>query len=203
MGALAHEVDTKQEPTTNGVDEVPMQDLSDLSDAGSEEGSETASASSNRQKISARQKDRHKAHAVPHAMLRQIARDKIAAEKQALTEHRRLDEEVNKIERRLEAIEREFRKLLGAIRVKPMGKDRFHNRIWWFDGLGSGSLQGSGGVVQYGTARIFVQGPTEMDLEMMSKREEDDVAARRQEEEGEGMLASGEWAVYGETEEAG
>lgn len=200
MSSLSGEPEIKQEPATNGVDET-AHDLSDLSDAPSEDGSETASATSGRQKSSARQKDlRHKAHAQAHAKQREIARAKSAAEKQAQAEYRRLDEEVNKIERRLEGIEREFRKLLGAIRVKPMGKDRFHNRIWWFDGLGSTSLLGSGGVVQYGAGRILIQGPTQMDLEFMMKRE-DDIEARRQEEEGEGMLAPGEWAVYTETEE--
>jgi len=200
MSSLSGEPEVKQEPVTNGVDEV-VHDLSDLSDAPSEDGSETASATSGRQKSSARQKDlRHKAHAQAHAKQREIARAKVAAEKQAQAEYRRLDEEVNKIERRLEGIEREFRKLLGAIRVKPMGKDRFHNRIWWFDGLGSASLLGSGGVVQYGAGRIFVQSPTQMDLEFMTKRE-DGIDARRQEEEGEGVLAPGEWAVYTEPEE--
>lgn len=199
MNSLSVEPEIKQDPTTNGVDEAV--DLSDLSDAPSEDGSETASATSGRQKSSARQKDlRHKAHTQAHAKQREIARAKVAAEKQAQAEYRRLDEEVNKVERRLEGIEREFRKLLGAIRVKPMGKDRFHNRIWWFDGLGSASLLGSGGVVQYGAGRVFVQGPTHMDLELMSKRD-DDIDARRQEEEGEGMLSPGEWAVYTEPEE--
>ncbi|KAL4068214.1 ATP-utilizing chromatin assembly and remodelling N-terminal-domain-containing protein [Scleroderma yunnanense] len=200
MNTLSSGAEAKQEPITNGTDEV-VQDLSDLSDAPSEDGSETASATSGRQKSSARQKDlRHKAHTQAHAKQREIARAKVAAEKQAQAEYRRLDEEVNKIERRLEAIEREFRKLLGAIRVKPLGKDRFHNRIWWFDGIGSASLLGSGGVVQYGAGRIFVQGPSQMDLELMLKRD-DDIDARRQEEEGEGMLAPGEWAAYTEPEE--
>ncbi|KIK82429.1 hypothetical protein PAXRUDRAFT_64788, partial [Paxillus rubicundulus Ve08.2h10] len=172
MNVLVGEIETKKESTPNGtVEDAAMHDSSDLSDALSEEGSETASATSGRQKSSSRQKDlRQRAH----AKQREIARAKVAAEKQAQAEHRRLDEEVNKLERRLESIEREFRKLLGAIRVKPLGKDRFHNRIWWFDGMGSMSLLGSGGVVQYGTGRIFLQGPAEVDLEMMSKREEKD-----------------------------
>lgn len=202
MNTLVGDAGPKKEPTPVGTEEDVMHDSSDLSDAPSEEGSEATSATSGRQKVTLRQKDlRQKAHAQAHAKQREIARAKVAAEKQAQAEHRRLDEEVNKLERRLESIEREFRKLLGAIRVKPLGKDRFHNRVWWFDGMGSMSLLGSGGVVQYGTGRIFIQGPTEMELELMSKREENDVDARRQEEEGEGLLAPGEWAVYTEPEE--
>jgi bromodomain adjacent to zinc finger domain protein 1A len=201
MNGLAGDTGSKKEATPVGTEEdVAAHDSSDLSDAPSEEGSETTSATSGRLKITPRQKDlRQKAH----AKQREIARAKVAAEKQAQAEHRRLDEEVNKLERRLENIEREFRKQLGAIRVKPLGKDRFHNRVWWFDGMGSMSLLGSGGVVQYGTGRIFLQGPTELELELMSRREENDVETRRQEEEGEGLLAPGEWAVYTEPEEVG
>jgi len=199
MNGLAGDTGSKKEATPVGTEEdVATHDSSDLSDAPSEEGSETTSATSGRLKITPRQKDlRQKAH----AKQREIARAKVAAERQAQAEHRRLDEEVNKLERRLENIEREFRKQLGAIRVKPLGKDRFHNRVWWFDGMGSMSLLGSGGVVQYGTGRIFLQGPTELELELMSRREENDVDTRRQEEEGEGLLAPGEWAVYTEPEE--
>lgn len=203
MNTLACDTGSKKEQTPLGTEEeVAAHDSSDLSDAPSEEGSETTSATSSRHKTTPRQKDlRQRAHAQAHAKQREIARAKVAAEKQAQAEHRRLDEEVNKLERRLESIEREFRKLLGAIRVKPLGKDRFHNRVWWFDGMGSMSLLGSGGVVQYGAGRIFIQGPTEMDLELMLRREENDVDQRRQEEEGEGVLAPGEWAVYTEPEE--
>ncbi|KAF8140096.1 chromatin remodeling complex protein [Boletus edulis] len=197
MNTLAGEVGPKKEPTPAGTEEdIAAHDSSDLSDAPSEEGSETTSANSGRHKGTPRQKDlRQRAHAQAHAKQREIARAKVAAEKQAQAEH------LNKLERRLESIERDFRKLFGAIRAKPLGKDRFHNRVWWFDGMGSMSLLGSGGVVQYGTGRIFIQGPTEMELELMSRREENDVDARREEEEGEGLLGPGEWAVYTELEE--
>ena len=139
------------------------------------------------------------------AKQREIDRAKAATAKQAQAEYRRLDEELGKVERRLEAIEREFRQLLGTVRVKPLGKDRFYNRIWWFDGCGTtASLMGSGGVVQYGTGRVFIQGPSEFDAEILDRREEgvEGISSRRQEEEGEdGILATGEWGVYTEVEE--
>lgn len=175
-------------PKTNGAEEdtVP-QDSSDLSDLPGSDNETENGTSSSRPKMSRRK---------TQATERQLARARQANEKQKLAEHRRLDEEVNKLERRLEGIEREFRKLLGAIRVKPLGRDRFYNRIWWFDGMGSTSLIGSGGSIQYGTGRIFVQGPSEFDIEVLERRE-GDVKARRLEEEGEdGMLGVGEWAVY-------
>lgn len=200
--------ETKGTPTpteSNGVDEdVVMHDMSDLSDISpSDAGSESASAASGRPKNSSRQKElRQKVQTQAHAKQREAARAKQASVKQALAEHRRLDEEVNKIERRLEGIEREFRKLLGAVRVKPLGRDRFYNRVWWFDGMGSASLLGSGGVVQYGAGRIFLQGPSEFDLELLERRKDEDIDERRKEEEGqEGMLGPGDWAVYSELEE--
>lgn len=220
MNTLLGEAEAnKEEPAveaqtdTNGVEEEDpaIQDSSDLSDVpsdGGEEESESGSAtpsaaSGARPKSSSRQKDlRQKAHSQAHAKQREAARAKVASAKQALADHRKLDEEVAKLERRLEGIEREFRKLLGSVRVKHMGRDRFYNRIWWFDGMGAASLVGSGGVVQYGTGRLFVQGPSEFDVEMLDRREPGEIDARRKEEEGEeGMLAVGEWAVYTDLEE--
>ena len=179
------------EKKANGIagEDTPMAESSDLSEApGSDMETETGSAPPKPGGRRAQAKER------------ELARAKLASQKQAVAEHRRLDEEVNKCERRLEQIERDFRKLLGSIRVKPLGRDRFYNRIWWFDGMGSMSLLGSGGSVQYGTGRIFIQGPSEHDVEILKRREED-IRARRLEEEGEeGMLEVGEWAVYDDLE---
>jgi bromodomain adjacent to zinc finger domain protein 1A len=109
---------------------------------------------------------------------------------------------VNKCERKLEGIERDFRKLVGIGRAKPMGKDRFYNSYWWLDGLGGGGLVGGGGVAQYGTGRLFVQGPNEIDLEVMMNEKGEEVAKKRLEMEGEDeMLATGEWACYAEVED--
>lgn len=188
-------------------DQAPANETSDVDSEGvglSEDASEAGSSAGRRANSSSRQLTlRLKAQqGLAIAKQREIARAKMAEEKQALAEQRRLDEEVNKLERRLESIEREFRKLLGVVRVKPLGRDRFYNRIWWFDGCGTSSLLGSGGAVQYGTGRLFIQGPSEFDQEILDRREEDDVVARREEEEGkEGMLGMGEWAVYTELEE--
>ena len=132
---------------------------------------------------------------------RELARAKALSVKHAIAEHRRLDEEVNKLERRLEGIEREFRKLLGAVRVKPLGRDRFYNRVWWFDGMGAASLIGAGGTVQYTTARIFVQGASEFDVDLLRRRDEDVEARRREEEGAEGMLRPHEWAVFADIED--
>ncbi|KJA26175.1 hypothetical protein HYPSUDRAFT_133617 [Hypholoma sublateritium FD-334 SS-4] len=202
MGILQGESKEETPASTNGSgDDIIMQESSELSDA-SENGSESAPPG----KKSTRQKDlRVKAHTIAHSKEREAARAKQASQKQAMAEHRRLDEEVNKLERRLEGIEREFRKLLGAVRVKPLGRDRFYNRIWWFDGMGSASLVGSGGIALYGTGRLFIQGPSEFDLQLLERKaieDHEDIDVRRKEEEGEeGMLRSSDWAVYSELEE--
>ena len=203
MASLLEESKDENLPASNNStgEDIVMQDCSELSDA-SEMGSEPTSVG----KKSARQKDlRIKTQTIAHSKEREAARVKQAAQKQAIAEHRRVDEEVNKIERRLEGIEREFRKLLGGVRVKPLGRDRFFNRIWWFDGMGSASLVGSGGTALYGSGRLFIQGPSEFDLDILTKRQHDeDIEARRLEEEGQdGILGHSEWAVYNELEEVG
>jgi bromodomain adjacent to zinc finger domain protein 1A len=195
--ALLGENKESESAANGGDDDTPMNDLSELSDV-------SASENSSEQGVAVKKGTdlRRRAQSQAHAKQREAARAKAASIKQAMAEHRRLDEEVNKLERRLEGIEREFRQLLGSVRVKPLGKDRFYNRIWWFDGMGSASLLGSGGIVQYGTGRLFVQGPSAFDQEILDRREEGDVRARRLEEEGEdGMLGVGEWAVYADLEE--
>ncbi|VDB99827.1 unnamed protein product [Peniophora sp. CBMAI 1063] len=175
------------------ADGTPAPDLSELSD-----GSEASAKPNGKSKgKTLAQKAQNQAH----AKQREAARAKEKSAKAALAEQRRLDEEVNKLERRLEGIEREFRKLLGSIRVKPVGRDRFYNRIWWFDGVGAASLVNNGGNVIYQTGRLFIQGPSPFDKEIMDRRA-DDVHARRLLEEGEeGMLGVGEWAVFSEMDE--
>ena len=189
----------------NGADQdVEMQDSSDLSDGGpdSEATSEAGSAagSSTKRSASRSQSLRRKAQ----AKSREISRSNAASTRKAAADLRKLEDEVHKLDRRLEAIEREFRKLLGCIRAKPMGKDRFHNRIWWFDGLGSGTLVASGGGTVWSTGRVFIQGPSELDQALLDKREAEDgdVKKRRLEEESaEGMLDVNEWGAYSEPEQ--
>ncbi|KAF9569735.1 chromatin remodeling complex protein [Agrocybe pediades] len=194
MAAVMGEHKVEKSPNGNAED-VTMQDSSELSDI-----SESDSAAS---KKNSRQ--RAKAPTVGHSKEREAARAKQASQKQAMAEHRRLEEEVSKVDRRLEGIEREFRKLLGAVRVKPLGRDRFYNRIWWFDGMGSASLVGSGGITLYGTGRLFIQGPSEFDLEQLKKKaieDKEDIESRRKEEEGDdGILGPQDWGVYTEIEE--
>ncbi|KAJ3561960.1 hypothetical protein NP233_g9875 [Leucocoprinus birnbaumii] len=195
MSVLAVEAEltpngTNGTATANGTGEdTPMNEASELSDA---DAVENPSAG--------KKKGKKQDTRTTNAKARNAARAKQAQQKQALAEHRRLDEEVSKLERRLENIEREFRQHVGGVRAKPLGKDRFYNRIWWFDGLGS-TAANNPALGQYGTGRIFIQGPSEFDSDILKRREED-IDARRLEEEGQdGMLGPGDWAAYSTVEE--
>ncbi|KAL0950970.1 hypothetical protein HGRIS_007718 [Hohenbuehelia grisea] len=203
MNALAGESKEEEAPAQNGTEDTPVPEPSDLSDvSASEGGSESTPSLSARQKAVKTKDLRLKAQTQALAKQREAARQKQASIKHAVAEHRRLDEEVNKLERRLEGIEREFRKLLAVVRVKPLGRDRYYNRVWWFDGMGAGSLVGSGGVAQYGAGRIFIQGPSEFDLELLGQQPQDELQQRRLEEEGpDGMLRPNEWIMYSDLEE--
>lgn len=56
----------------------------------------------------------------------------------------------------------------------------------------------------WSTGRVFIQGASELDRDLLDKREveDGDVKKRRLEEEGaEGMLEVNEWAVYSEPEQ--
>ncbi|GJJ08760.1 hypothetical protein Clacol_002979 [Clathrus columnatus] len=176
---------------------------SDMDGSGTEMGSsgERGTTRSARQKNSA-----SKVQAQSLSKQRELARAKNASAKQAQAEYRRLDEEDNKLERRMESIEREFRKWSGVVRLKPLGKDRFHNRYWWFDGIGSSSLVTGGGTPAYATGRLFVQGPCAADLEIMERRQTEEptfsLAERKVDEEGpEGVLNVNEWGYYTEPEQ--
>jgi bromodomain adjacent to zinc finger domain protein 1A len=204
------DANTKESPngSTNGNGnegdrDVEMQESSELSDGGPDSGaaSEAGSAAGGTKRSASKgQSLRRKAQ----AKSREITRSNTASTRKVAADLRRLEEEVNKVDRRLEVIEREFRHRLGCIRVKPMGKDRFHNRIWWFDGLGAGVLVAGGGGAVWGAGRLFIQGPSELDQGLLDKKEAEDgdVKKRRLEEEGvEGMLGVNEWAVYSDAEQ--
>jgi bromodomain adjacent to zinc finger domain protein 1A len=159
---------------------------------------------------------------VAHPVNQRAAARAQAAEHKGLVKARQAHiDEAAKLERQLVEIEREFRQLLGATRMKPLGKDRFHNRLWWFDGIagvgfgGKSGTEGKGNKGKgralekerereaQGVGRIFLQGPDKGEWDyVMTGRDERVVRARRVAEEGEGyMLEPGEWAMYAEPEQ--
>jgi bromodomain adjacent to zinc finger domain protein 1A len=174
LGGDKEESTPKPNGNSNGNAEVASVRASSLDSLSDVEGSEAGSTNG---KANGKSKDLRKKIATTE---RQVARAKAKDAKAAAAELRRLEDEVAKVDRRLEAIEREFRRFLGVTRVRPLGRDRFYNRV-------------------YGAGRLFVQGPSEFDVELLERREreEKDVLVRRTAEEGQdGVLGVGQWAVY-------
>jgi len=127
-------------------------------------------------------------------------------------EKRRLMDEEERLSSKLRELELDFRTHIYSLRSRPLGVDRFGNKYWWMDGIGSGvPLSRStivdpvtGGGVGYGTGRIYVQGVEEEDLEYMctvSDVGQEVVEKRRVKEEGDGMLGKNEWGVYDTAEQ--
>jgi hypothetical protein len=96
-----------------------------------------------------------------------------------------LEEELLKNAKKDDHVEREFRRNYGVARCRPLGKDRFYNRYWWFDGIGGMSLV-SGEGARYGTGRLYVQGPSEEDAEI-ARECVFKVAVKEKEVEGKSM----------------
>jgi len=134
------------------------------------------------------------------------ARAKKNESKVLITEKKRLTDELDALKAKLRSLEFDFRSHLFTLRTKPFGYDRFGNKVWWLDGLGSAPLYGDNGKVVLGTARLYLQGVEESDAEYLELRSvsgedygppgSEEVEERRGLEEGEGRLGPGEWAVY-------
>ncbi|KAH6560383.1 hypothetical protein BASA60_000304 [Batrachochytrium salamandrivorans] len=85
---------------------------------------------------------------------------------------RKLEEKDRQLNRRQRVIDHLLRIKYAMVRVKPLGRDRFYNRYWWFDG-GFGAypfsavtqgLEGKGstpdveaGVLEYASGFLFVE----------------------------------------------
>lgn len=100
-------------------------------------------------------------------------KEKKAGSKHVATEKKRLLDEEEIAERRLRELEYEFRSAIYTLRARPLGLDRFGNKVWWMDGLGSAPL-GAGDVGQsgtkaavWGTGRVYLQGPDDGEVEML------------------------------------
>ncbi|KAJ1311804.1 hypothetical protein OPQ81_010269 [Rhizoctonia solani] len=221
---------TKMEEKMNGAANQNG-DADDAADAASEAGSASTTplpesgTTTRRKSRTAPNSTAPNSHAgtpeTTHPMNQRAAARAQAAEHKSLVKQRQAHiDEAAKLEKQLAEIEREFRQLLGATRMKPLGKDRFHNRVWWFDGIAGVGMggkvsegkghKGKGRAIEkerereaQGVGRIFLQGPEKGEWEyVMNGRDERAMRARRIAEEGEEyMLEPGEWAMYAEPEQ--
>jgi len=149
-----------------------------------------------------------------------VAQDKVkkSETKQQAAEKKRLEDEFSELSTKLRHVDYDLRAHMYALRAKPLGLDRFGNKVWWLDGYGSAVLINEKGQPVLGTGRIYVQGVETLDLELLrlavanpSPEEKQglegvhrpdghEVEQRRQEEEGE-KLKPGQWAAYDTVEQ--
>ncbi|CDR99010.1 hypothetical protein [Sporisorium scitamineum] len=161
------------------------------------------------------------ARRIKEAKAREAHKAKLAENKILTAQRKKLEEEENKLVRRDETIDREFRRLILASRMVPLGRDRFGDKYWWFDGVGSCSLVTGSEKYTYQTGRLFVQGATEDEVSLLIPDPSTTVVnaspyahlfhqpitaslitTRKSAELGgdQGTLQPGEWAVYSDPE---
>ncbi|KAF9175485.1 hypothetical protein BGX21_010321 [Mortierella sp. AD011] len=104
-------------------------------------------------------------------LLRQRALTKArSAEQKARQDARKkLTDKENLLNRKEDQVDRDARRYAIA-RVKPLGKDRFYNRYWYFDGI----------TMDHGTDRLYVQSPSFLDLEIIRTRADKEKILKRQ-----------------------
>lgn len=95
------------------------------------------------------------------------AQIKNALKREKAEQRRKLDAEMDQTYQREELVDRELRKFSGGVGVRALGRDRFWNKYWWFDGYGSGVAGIMEHGVQtgktshlspFGTGKLFVEG---------------------------------------------
>ena len=130
---------------------------------------------------------------------REDARAKKAEGKHQTAERKKLADEEETAAAKLTLLEHDFRAHFYTLRARPIGTDRFGNKVWWFDGIGSAPLTGDNGRSLWGSGRIYVQGAEDEEVEwcrLPAEITSQNTEARRLAEEGEGRLAPGEWGSY-------
>ncbi|TKY90357.1 hypothetical protein EX895_000355 [Sporisorium graminicola] len=163
------------------------------------------------------------ARRVEEAKAREAHKAKLAENKILTAQRKKLEDEENRLMKKDETIDREFRRLILASRMVPIGRDRFGDKYWWFDGVGSCSLVTGPGSEKhtYQTGRLFIQGATEDEVSLLIPDPPSTpikaspyahlfhqpitaslVTTRKAAELGgdEGTLLPGEWASYSEPE---
>ncbi|KAI1318638.1 hypothetical protein EDD11_006139 [Mortierella claussenii] len=104
-------------------------------------------------------------------LLRQRALSKArSAEQKARSDARkRLTDKEHALNRKEDQVDRDVRRYAIA-RVKPLGKDRFFNRYWYFDGI----------TMDHATDRLYVQSPSHLDIETVRSRTDREKVLKRQ-----------------------
>ena len=93
---------------------------------------------------------------------REAAKARSQELRQKAEERRKLEEEDRALRKKEEQLEKDMRKYT-TLRIRPLGKDRFYNRYHYLDNIGTSST--------YGTGRLYVQGPSDVDIQMIRERD--------------------------------
>ncbi|KAL9537836.1 hypothetical protein MBANPS3_011419 [Mucor bainieri] len=97
-----------------------------------------------------------------YAEQRQIAKVKSQEQRTRMNERRKLEEDERVIKRKEDHIEKNMRRYM-TLRIRPLGKDRFNNRYIYLDNVGVSNT--------YGTGRLYVSSPLDIDIQMMMERD--------------------------------
>lgn len=194
-------------PMTNGdVKEDVGSDVDELESVGdSAEGdASNASATPSRQ-ASLREKalrkkveETAKAAATPPPGKKGKAKQSPVKE-DAASRKQRIDDGLVSCDQQDDLLDRDFRRHKEVMRIRPIGKDRFFNQYWFFDGVGTMDLFDEQGRPVYHTGRLFIQAPTEEDwrlaVDLNAGRTEEALIQRMQREiSSTDILRTGDWA---------
>lgn len=178
------------------LDSSPALD-EELSEIAEEEGL-GATAASRRRAMKEKAAEREAEESI---RLAKIAQDKLRANetKAQAAERKRLTDEFVALSTKIRHVDYDLRAHMYALRTRPMGIDRWGNKVWWMDGLGSAPLVNDKGAITYGTGRVYVQGVYQAELDALVNAVEDldrsGLEQKRKADEGE-VLAPGEWGCY-------
>ncbi|KAG0367850.1 ATP-utilizing chromatin assembly and remodelling N-terminal-domain-containing protein [Gamsiella multidivaricata] len=141
-------------------------------DSEAEANGDLSRTESRQEKLKRQQMERELQESRRHQdLLRQRALTKArSAEQKARHDTRkRLADKEHALNRKEEQVDRDVRRFAIA-RVRPLGKDRFYNRYWYFDGI----------TMDHATDRLYVQSPSFLDLEIVRTRADKDEVLKRQ-----------------------
>ncbi|KAG2193757.1 hypothetical protein INT47_005038 [Mucor saturninus] len=99
-----------------------------------------------------------------YAEQREVAKLKNHEQRTKAGERRKLEEEERVLKKKEEHLEKSMRRYM-TLRIRPLGKDRFNNRYIYLDNVGVSNTYGSG--------RLYVNSPTDGDIQLMMERDYD------------------------------
>lgn len=202
----SHENDEDDEEDQLADDDEGDEDLSDNDSENAASGGAGGALSARRAALEEKRVERkatEAARTVELAKARIEAKAKTAGRRQADRARGEFEDQIKANSKKDDWVEREFRRYQGVARCRPLGRDRFFNRYWWFDGVGGMNLIGQGAGVLYGAGRLFVQGPSQEDWDLVCGERGEEMNERRIKEEvdPEAMLGVNEWGFYEDEEE--